>query len=418
MTAEVFATSIPLENAFHHGGTIRSKAPLTVESSPLQWDYAVSVRLALDEHAPKVLQLPVKVSAEVIVDQGELGCLLVGEDWTTLLGSVPPTAGPGQHTVDLMWERGNGVANLVFRNHGANNRSCVFRVESVHLASPPADPFVHSLQLQDVIEPGGGRLDVGKLKEAVEHPDAGDGDEAEVFDILRRKWDVVPAGLSGRRGTSDLQGLSSDELRDFWISRHREATTAEGFPVRGWYQTLYRDVLRGKRVLEIGSGMGIDGIEFARHGARMTFVDIVEGNLAVMQRLCRIFGIRDAGFVHLERLASLDGLDDDYDVVWCQGSLINAPFQFVKRECAAIVRHLKPGGRWIELCYPRERWVRDGQPPFRMWGGMTDGEGTPWVEWYDLDRLLERLAPARFAPVLALNFHNDDFNWFDLVKID
>jgi hypothetical protein len=97
--------------------------------------------------------------------------------------------------------------------------------------------------------------------------------------------------------------------------------------------------------------------------------------------------------------------------------MINAPFDFSARESAAIVRHLKPGGRWIELAYPRERWERDGRPAFSVWGTMTDGEGTPWMEWYDLDRLLKRLAPATFSPILALNFHNDDFNWFDLVRI-
>ena len=48
---------------------------------------------------------------------------------------------------------------------------------------------------------------------------------------------------------------------------------------------------------------------------------------------------------------------------------------------------------------------------------MTDGEGTPWMEWYDLARLSKRLAPATFEPVLAVNFHNDDFNWFDLTRV-
>ena len=199
---------------------------------------------------------------------------------------------------------------------------------------------------------------------------------------------------------------------------HREATVGEGFPVRGWYHMLYRDILRDKTVLEIGSGMGIDGIELARHGARMTFVDIVESNLELLERLCRIFGIGDARFVYLERLSSLDALPADFDVVWCQGSLINAPFEFATRECAAILPHLKKSGRWIELAYPRERWERDGRPRFSLWGTMTDGEGTPWMEWYDLGRLSARLAPAKFVPLLTLNFHNDDFNWFDLLRID
>ena len=58
---------------------------------------------------------------------------------------------------------------------------------------------------------------------------------------------------------------------------------------------------------------------------------------------------------------------------WCQGSHIRLPFEFAKRECAAILRHLKQGGRWIELAYSRQRWVRDG-PCLKIWGNTTDGE--------------------------------------------
>jgi SAM-dependent methyltransferase len=417
MTELVPAVSVPLAPINHHGGTILSTEPLTVETSPQQWEYAISLRLELAALSAKLSRLPLKVSAAVTVLSGELGCLLVADDWTTPLGRVPPNVRPGTGMVELIWEHGDGNANLVFRNHGANHLPCVFRVESVELSDAPRDLFVR--RLDDVLEPGGRRLDVRKLQVAIEQPDPAESiDDRQLFDVLREKWSVVPAGLEARQGTAQLYQLPSDHLRDLWLATHREATTGDGFAVRGWYHTLYRDILRGKKVLEIGSGMGIDGIEFARHGARFTFVDIVEGNLALMRRLCSIFGIEDANFLYLEQLSSLDALDNDYDVVWCQGSQINAPFQFARRECAAILKHLKPGGRWIELAYPQERWIRDNRPPFRVWGTMTDGEGTPWVEWYDLERLLARLAPVRFQPVLALNFHHDDFNWFDLLRLE
>jgi hypothetical protein len=39
------------------------------------------------------------------------------------------------------------------------------------------------------------------------------------------------------------------------------------------------------------------------------------------------------------------------------------------------------------------------------------------MEWYDLERLLGRLAPAEWRPIMSFNFHHDDFNWFDLVKV-
>jgi len=31
---------------------------------------------------------------------------------------------------------------------------------------------------------------------------------------------------------------------------------------------------------------------------------------------------------------------------------------------------------------------------------------------------IQILAPARFEPILSMNFHNDDFNWFDLLRIE
>jgi SAM-dependent methyltransferase len=419
MSESVGATTVCPESVYLHGGTILSTAPLTVESSPKQWEYAVSVPLSLAELAPQLQRLPVQVSAVVSVQSGELGCLLVADDWTTLLGSVPPNAGPGTHSVDILWEHGEGRAHLVFRNHGADHVPCVFEVKSIQITDAPTDVLDPAPRLKDMLDSDGRRLDVAKIRAAVEHQHSVAAfDDKQLFDHLRRKWSVVPAGLGGRRSTAELLQMPSGQLRELWLAAHREATTGTGFAVRGWYQTIYRDVLRGKKVLEIGSGMGIDGIEFARNGARITFVDIVEDNLAVMRRLCSIFDVRDADFLYLDRLSSLDALGADFEVVWCQGSQINAPFQFARRECAAILEHLAPGGRWIELAYPQERWIRDNRPSFRAWGCMTDGEGTPWVEWYDLDRLLARLAPARFEPVLALNFHNDDFNWFDLLRVE
>jgi len=81
-----------------------------------------------------------------------------------------------------------------------------------------------------------------------------------------------------------------------------------------------------------------------------------------------------------------------------------------------LANHLENGGRWLELCYPRERWIREGSLPFTDWGKKTDGERTPWVEWYDTPKLLHALQPHSFDVVTSLNFHDNDFNWFDLIK--
>jgi hypothetical protein len=48
---------------------------------------------------------------------------------------------------------------------------------------------------------------------------------------------------------------------------------------------------------------------------------------------------------------------------------------------------------------------------------LTDGERTPWSEWYDLDKLCQRLAPERLRTVLDFDFQGTDFHWFDLQRL-
>lgn len=236
------------------------------------------------------------------------------------------------------------------------------------------------------------------------------------FEILRKKWHEVPAGDS-RLSTNHLLNLPDRELNELWQGVRLAATTGAAFEVRGWYHLLYADVLRGKRVLDVGCGLGIDGVTFAQHDAQITFVDIVESNLRVVERLCKLLGLKNVDFLYMQNIDSLSVLRADYDVIWCQGSLINAPFHVIRAEAQELLKHLKPDGRWIELAYPKIRWKREGRLPFDQWGERTDGPGTPWIEWYDLSKLRAVLKPAQFDVVLYFEFHNGDFNWFDLRRL-
>lgn len=235
------------------------------------------------------------------------------------------------------------------------------------------------------------------------------------FDVLRHRWGRVP-GAVDRLSSDALLALGDAELLAHWRDEHHRATTGPAFAARGWYHTLYAEAMRGRRVLDVGAGLGIDGITLARHGAHVTFLDIVESNVALLRRLCALMELDNVAFHYMHDLDSLATLPGAFDVIWCQGSLINLPYEAACRERQALLERLPVGGRWIELAYPEERWVREGERPFERWGCHTDGPGTPWMEWYDLPKLLGALEPARFDVVLAMNFHNDDFNWFDLIR--
>lgn len=235
------------------------------------------------------------------------------------------------------------------------------------------------------------------------------------FDTLRGKWEEVPTTRSLRRKTRDLLRLSDDELLAIWLEARQDITTGSQFSHRGWYHTLYKDFMRGKKVLDVGSGFAIDGITFAQHGALVTFVDLADSTLLVIQRLCKMLNVSNTDCLLLNNIDSFRMLDSDYDVILAMGSLHHAPARVIKPEAEELLRHLKVGGRWLQLAYPRTRWLRDGSPSFGNWGEMTDGVGTPWAEWYDLPKLLTLLRPARFDIVLCQEFHESSFIWFDLL---
>ena len=94
-------------------------------------------------------------------------------------------------------------------------------------------------------------------------------------------------------------------------------------------------------------------------------------------------------------------------------SMHHAPSDILEPEYEELLRHLKVGGAG-SACVPKEQ-VGLRQTSLQALGPKTDGPGTPWAEPYDLEKLLSMFEPARFDVVLYQEFHNSDFNWFDLL---
>jgi SAM-dependent methyltransferase len=230
----------------------------------------------------------------------------------------------------------------------------------------------------------------------------------------RDKWRELPAGSEnlGRLFAADLMALDEAGLMERW--RHMARTSAAADD-RGWFHRLYADTFRGRSVIEVGSGFGIDGVHFLAQGARWTFCDIVPDNLTVIRRVVDKLGYSDgARFFPVDDWQAFAKLTDTYDAVWAIGSLHHAPFETARVQSLDLLRHLRPGGRWIELTYPYERWLREGSESFSEFGKRTDGERTPWAEWYDLQKVKRRLFPVRTETVLDFTFGGGNFGWIDL----
>jgi len=142
-------------------------------------------------------------------------------------------------------------------------------------------------------------------------------------------------------------------------------------------------------------------MQFALHGAWVTFVDVAASNLEILRRICATLQISHrCSFLHFKQLTSLHLLSGPYDVVFALGSLHHAPRELIVQEMQLILPHLRSHGSWYQLAYPLAQYRRClMQTPlgstsvrtscsFDAWGQATDGKGTPWSEWYEPHKLM------------------------------
>ena len=84
---------------------------------------------------------------------------------------------------------------------------------------------------------------------------------------------------------------------------------------------------RGKKVLEIGCGIGTDTINFARAGAQVTSVDLTEKSLEVARQRAKVFGFEDrVRFIqaNAEKLSDYVPVEP-YDLVYSFGVIHHTP---------------------------------------------------------------------------------------------
>jgi SAM-dependent methyltransferase len=126
----------------------------------------------------------------------------------------------------------------------------------------------------------------------------------------------------------------------------------------------------GDRMLEIGCGTGCDLLQFARHGAQATGVDIATEHLRLARE--RLQGKAD--------VVQADGRtlpfpDDTFDYVYSHGVIHHSDEP--EKIAAEIFRVLKPGGRFNIHVYARWSW-------FPLW--LMVRHGTRWRLWIENSR--------------------------------
>jgi len=110
------------------------------------------------------------------------------------------------------------------------------------------------------------------------------------------------------------------------------------------------DEWKGKKVLEVGCGSGIDAIEFARNGAIVHAVDITENACNLTDELAIEAGVSVKVLQRMQN--TLPYPDETFDLVYSYGVLHH--ISFVEDTLFEIRRVLKPGGTVMAMLYNKD----------------------------------------------------------------
>ena len=159
---------------------------------------------------------------------------------------------------------------------------------------------------------------------------------------VKRFWDGRPCNLQGSPEAVGTRAYFRDiEARKYHVEPH----IARFAEFERW---------RGKRVLEIGCGLGTDSVSFARAGARVTAVDLSERSVALARRRAGLEGLDIEFYV-----ADAEELDkivppSRFDLVYSFGVLHHTPRP--DRAIEQIHRYVGPGSVLKLMLYHRYSW--------------------------------------------------------------
>lgn len=128
---------------------------------------------------------------------------------------------------------------------------------------------------------------------------------------------------------------------------------------------------QGKKVLEIGCGIGTDTVSFARHGAFVTAVDLSPQSLELARQRVKVYGFEDRVRFYSGSAEELTAFlpVETYDLIYSFGVIHHTPHP--ERVVEQMRHYAKPGTTIKLMVYYRHSWKV-------FWILMGYGKGQFW----------------------------------------
>jgi SAM-dependent methyltransferase len=179
------------------------------------------------------------------------------------------------------------------------------------------------------------------------------------IDQVKEFWDRRPCNLRhSPQPIGTRQYFDEVEARKYFVEPH--------IPRFAQFENW-----RGKKVLEIGCGIGTDTINFARYGAQITAVDLSVESLKIAQKRAEVYGFQDqirfyqGDSEYLEKFVPIE----KYDLVYSFGVIHHTPHP--ERVIEQIGHYTYSGSTVKIMIYYRYAWKV-------LWILLTYGHGEFW----------------------------------------
>lgn len=207
--------------------------------------------------------------------------------------------------------------------------------------------------------------------------------------------------------------MSNSPVRDYWNAHiHDLDVSAQRPGSREFFADLDQyhfeklhhllrlvdfDAWRGREVLDLGCGAGVEVVRFARGGARVTGVDIAASAIALTRQNLEQQGL-DA------RLEVADGealpfADNSFDFVYAHGVVQYTSSD--ERLVAEVRRVLKPEGLAMFQAYNRVSWLNALSQIMKV---PLEHEDAPVLKRYSIPELRQLLSGFRSVEIVPERF--------------
>lgn len=189
---------------------------------------------------------------------------------------------------------------------------------------------------------------------------------------VRDYWDLRPCNIRhSPQPVGTKQYFDEVEARKYFIEPH----IPQFAEFTRW---------RGKRVLEIGCGIGTDTVNFARQGAQVTAVDLSEKSLELARQHLQVNGLENQVRFHLANAEELSRHvpAEPYDLIYSFGVIHHTPHPEAVFE--ELRKFARPGTALKIMVYHRRSWK-----VFRI--VAAEGKGKFWK----LEELVARSSEAQ-----------------------